>query len=61
MKTEMLTEDLIEDKNEILLKEAEVTSTPTRPVENDGITTKGLQGQKQPTVIDGRTVENKGK
>ena len=37
----------------------EVTSTPTRPVENV-ITTKGLQDRNN-LLLDGRTVENKGK
>ena len=41
-------------------KETEVTSTPTRPVENVVITTKGLQDTNN-LLIDGRTVENKGK
>ena len=37
MKTEMLTEDLIEDKNEILLKEEKVLlgPTPNRQTTND--------------------------
>ena len=34
----------------------EVTSTPTRPVE-DVLTTKGLQGRNN-LLLDGRTVEN---
>ena len=38
----------------------EVTSTPTRPVDNVVITTKGLQGRKK-LLLDGSTVENKGK
>ena len=37
-----------------------VTSTPTRPVENVVITTKGLQDRNN-QLLDGRTVENKGK
>ena len=37
-----------------------VTSTPTRPVENVLITTKGLQDRNN-LLLDGRTVENKGK
>ena len=37
-----------------------VTSTPTRPVDNIVITTKGLQDRKK-QMFDGRTVENKGK
>ena len=39
---------------------AEVTSTPTRPVENVVITTKGLQDRNK-LILDGATVENKGK
>ena len=38
----------------------EVTSTPTRPAENVVITTKGLQDRSS-LLLDGRTVENKGK
>ena len=41
-------------------QETEVTSTPTRPVENVVITTKGLQGRNN-LLLDGRTVGNKGK
>ena len=41
-------------------QETEVTSTPTRPVENVVITTKGLQ-DRNTYVLDGTTVENKGK
>ena len=41
-------------------QETEVTSTPTRPVDNVVITTKGLQGRNN-LLLDGRTVENKGK
>ena len=37
-----------------------VTSTPTRPVENVVITTKGLQDRNN-LLLDGRTVENKSK
>ena len=40
-------------------QETEVTSTPTRPVDNVVIATKGLQEKQQ--LFDGRTVENKGK
>ena len=40
-------------------QETEVTSTPTRPVDNV-ITTKGLQ-DRNIHIIDGTTVENKGK
>ena len=38
----------------------EVTSIPARPVENVVITTKGLQDRIN-LLLDGRTVENKGK
>jgi hypothetical protein len=37
-----------------------VTSTPTRPVDNVVITTKGLQ-DRNIHIPDGTTVENKGK
>ena len=37
-----------------------MTSTPTRPVDNVVITTKGLQ-DRNIHIIDGTTVENKGK
>ena len=37
-----------------------MTSTPTRPVDNIVITTKGLQ-DRNINVLDGTTVENKGK
>ena len=40
-------------------QETEVTSTPTRPVDNV-ITTKGLQ-DRNINILDGMTVENKGK
>ena len=40
-------------------QETEVTSTPTRPVDNV-ITTKGLQ-DRNIHVLDGTTMENKGK
>ena len=41
-------------------QETEVTSTPTKLVENVVLTTKGLQDRNiQP--LDGTTVENKGK
>ena len=43
----------------ILGQETEVTSTPTRPVENVVITTKGLQ-DRNIHILDGTTVENKG-
>ena len=43
-----------------MLKETEITSTSTRPVENVVITTKGLLN-KNNLLLDGRTVENKGK
>ena len=38
----------------------EVTSTPTRPVDNVVITTKGLQ-DRNINILDRTTVENKGK
>ena len=41
-------------------KEVGLTSIPTRPVENVVITTKGLQDRNN-LLLDGRTVENKGK
>ena len=41
-------------------QETEVTSTPTRPVDNVVIATKGLQ-DKNINIIAGTTVENKGK
>jgi len=41
-------------------QETEVTSTPTRPVENVVLTTKGLQ-ERNTQMLDGMTVENKGK
>ena len=37
-----------------------MTSTPTRPVDNVVITTKGLH-DRNIHIIDGMTVENKGK
>ena len=50
----------MENKGKLILKETEVTSTPTRPVENVVITTEGLQDRNN-LLLDGRTVENKGK
>ena len=41
-------------------QETEVTSTPTRPVDNVVITTNGLQ-DRNIHILDGTTVENKGK
>ena len=41
-------------------QETEVTSTPTRPAENVVITTKGLP-DRNIHILDGTTVENKGK
>ena len=41
-------------------QETEVASTPTGPVENFVITTKGLQDRNN-LLLDGSTVENKGK
>ena len=37
-----------------------MSSTPTRPVDNVVITTKGLQ-DRNINILDGTTVENKGK
>ena len=37
-----------------------MTSTPTRPVDNVVITTKGLQ-DRNINILDGTMVENKGK
>ena len=37
-----------------------MTSTPTRPVDNVVITTKGLQ-KRNINILDGTSVENKGK
>ena len=42
------------------IQETEETSTPTRPVENVVITMKGLQDRNN-LLLDGKTVENKGK
>ena len=53
-----IQEKIIENK--ITSQETEVTSTPTRPVENVVITTKGLQ-DRNIHILDGTTVENKGK
>ena len=41
-------------------QETQVTSTPTRPVDNVVIATKGLQ-DKNTNIIAGTTEENKGK
>ena len=41
-------------------EETEVTSTPTRPIDNVVITTKGLR-DRNIHILDGTTVENKGK
>ena len=41
-------------------QETEVTSTPTRPVDNVVITTKGLQ-DRNIHILDGTMVENNGK
>ena len=41
-------------------QETEVTSTPTRPLDNVVITTKGLQ-DRNIHILDGKTMENKGK
>ena len=42
------------------VKETEVTSTPTKPVDNVVIATKGLQ-DRNTNITAGTTVENKGK
>ena len=44
----------------VLGQETEVTSTPTRPVDNVVIATKGLQDRNK-NIIAGTTVKNKGK
>ena len=41
-------------------QETDVTSTPTRPIENVVITTKGLQ-DRNIHILDGTTVDNKDK
>ena len=41
-------------------QETEVTSTPTRPVDNVVIASKGLQ-DRNINILAGTTVENKGK
>ena len=41
-------------------QETEVTSTPTKPVDNVVIATKGLQ-DRNTNITAGTTVENKGK
>jgi hypothetical protein len=41
-------------------QETEVTSTPTIPVENAVLTTKAFRTEKK-QLLDGSTVENKGK
>ena len=45
---------------DILTNLSEVTSTPTRPVDNVVITTKGLQ-DRNIHILDGTTVDIKGK
>ena len=47
-------------KRVIPVTRVEVTSTPTRPVDNVVIATKGLQ-DRNTNIIAGTTVENKGK
>ena len=42
------------------VRETEVNSTPTRPVENVVMTTKGLQ-DRNIYILDGTTMEYKGK
>ena len=44
----------------LLSEETEVTSTPPRPVENVVLTMKGVQ-ERNIQMLDGTTVENKGK
>ena len=44
----------------VFLSPTEVTSTPSRPVDNVIIATKGLQ-DRNINIIAGTTVENKGK
>ena len=44
----------------ICMPKPEVIPTPTRPVENVVLTTKGLQ-ERNIQILDGTTVENKGK
>ena len=44
----------------VVFKVYYVTSTPTRPVENVVLTTKGLH-ERNIQMFDGTTVENKGK
>ena len=51
--------DLNSNSNSQLSQETEVTSTPTRPVENV-ITTKGLQ-DRNIQLLDGTTVASKDK
>ena len=43
-----------------MLKSLEVTSTPTKPVDNVVMATKGLQ-DRSTNITAGTTVENKGK
>ena len=47
-------------KNIMFLHRWEDFSTPTKPVDNVVITIKGLQ-DRNTNILDGRTVENKGK
>ena len=53
---------IISDLNSVKcpIQETKVTSTPTRPVENVVLTTKGLQ-DRNIQILHGTTVENKGK
>jgi hypothetical protein len=44
----------------LISQETEMTSTPTRPVDNVVIATKGLQ-DRNINILTGTTVENKGK
>ena len=45
---------------ELIYLYTEVTSTPTRPVENVVLTTKSIQ-ERNTHILDGTTVENKAK
>ena len=56
------TIEIISDLNSVNCPslKTEVNSTPTRPVENVLLTTKGLQ-ERNMQMLDGTTVENKGK
>ena len=51
---EQLTVGVYNYSNQYLSQETEVTSTPTRPVENVVITTKGLQDRNNNCLMEGR-------